>query len=225
MFRRTLFVVPFVVVYSLLAFTVLMGANIGLAALNARVTPAVPWFILPGALLLLVAALAAERSVGIGLKNRLAAPFPLVVAIGLAVATLGTAICIAEGSLYGMTHAAELGPPGTSELFQLGYALWLPVVAAVAAELCFRGLMQTGLHALMSPWAAITLTAAINTAAHRWGPDLAQQWLGYFVLLVGFGYLRWWTRSLAPALVAHTLMNLFVSAALYIWGPARWVLS
>jgi membrane protease YdiL (CAAX protease family) len=210
---------------ALVVFSVLMGVSIELAALNARLSPDLPWFGLPVALLLCGAAVLAERHVGIGLWHPPEPHEPRVYGLALAVCLLGTTVCVLQGALHGMTHAAEIGPPGTGRTFQMAYALLVPVVAAVAAELSFRGLMQTRLQALMPTWTAIAIVAVINTAAHRWGPNLAQQWLGYFVLLAGFGWLRWKTRSLLPPLIAHALLNIIVSAALYAWGPVRWSVS
>jgi membrane protease YdiL (CAAX protease family) len=87
--------------------------------------------------------------------------------------------------------AIETGPAGTGPQFQFAFAFVLPLVAAILAEVAFRGVMQGGLHAVLGPWAAILGVAAVSTAAHRWEPDLA----------------------------AHSWQNFVMAVVLWQWGP------
>jgi membrane protease YdiL (CAAX protease family) len=206
------------IVGSLVLFIGAMGLCIGLVAANTRVSPGLVWFPLP--MLALIAAVAAwaERQFGIGLQR----PVPLdarTLLMAAGVAVFGVAACVLQGALAGLTRAAETGPPGTSATFQFSYAVLLSVAPAALAELAFRGVMQTGLARLWGAWPAILTVAAINTAAHRWGPELEAQWVAYFVSLAAAGWLRSVTGSLWPPLIAHVTANLLTALALWQWGP------
>ena len=203
---------------SLVLFMVAMGACIGLVFVNARVSPALPWFPVPVLALIAAIAVWAERSFGIGL-GRPTGLTPRTLVMTAAVAVAGVSACVLQGSLAGLTRGAEPGPPGTSAEFAFAYAVVLSVAPAALAEIAFRGLMQTGLARLWSSWPALLVVAAINTAAHRWGPELAGQWLAYFFSLAALGWLRSVTGSLWPPLVAHVTANLLTALALWQWGP------
>lgn len=206
------------IVGSLVLFIGAMGLCIGLVFANARVSPALPWFPLPVLGLIVAVAVWSERQFGIGLPR--AVPLDartLLMTAGITVS--GVAACVLQGALAGLTREAETGPPGTSELFSFSYAVVLSVAPAALAEVAFRGVMQTGLTKLWGPWPAILVVAAINTAAHRWGPELGAQWLAYFVLLSAAGWLRSVTGSLWPPLIAHVTANLLTALALWQWGP------
>ena len=211
---------------SLAFFLATMGLGIGLVLANAAVSPQVVWFPLPLLALLVGITAAAEWRFRIGLRTEARLnPQPQarsrasITAMTLGIALVGVAACVLQGALASMTLAAETGPAGTSRLFQFSYAVLLSVTPAVLAEVAFRGLLQSRLEPLWGPWPAILLITAINTAAHRWGPDLAAQWLGYFVALAGLGWLRSVTGSLWPPLLAHTLTNLAIALALWHFGP------
>ena len=107
----------------------------------------------------------------------------------------------------------------TSAAFQLAYGVTLGVIAALLAEVTFRGILQTRFESVLGPWPAILAVAAINTAAHRWGPDLAAQWVAFFLSLTALGWLRVVTRSLVPPLVAHGVANLVLGLVLWFAGP------
>ncbi len=211
---------------SLAFFLATMGLGIGLVLANAAVSPQVVWFPLPLLALLVSITAGTEWRYRIGLRTetrlnprRQARSRARVTAMTLGIALVGVAACVLQGSLANMTLAAETGPAGTSRLFQFSYAVLLSVTPAVLAEVAFRGLMQSRLEPLWGPWPAILLITALNTAAHRWGPDLAAQWLGYFVALAGLGWLRSVTDSLWPPLLAHTLTNLEIALSLWHLGP------
>ena len=210
---------------SLAFFLATMGLCIGLVLANAAVSPNLVWFPLPLLALLVGITAATEWRYRIGLRppepstRRPKRSRARVTAMTLGIALVGVAACVLQGSLANMTLAAETGPAGTSRLFQFSYAVLLSVTPAVLAEVAFRGLMQSRLEPLWGPWPAILLITALNTAAHRWGPDLVAQWLGYFVALAGLGWLRSVTGSLWPPLLAHTLTNLAIALALWHFGP------
>jgi membrane protease YdiL (CAAX protease family) len=206
------------IVGSLALFIGAMGLCIGLVFANARVSPGLPWFPLPVLALIVGVAAWSERQFGIGLQR----PVPLdarTLLMTTGVAVFGVAACVLQGALAGLTRDAEPGPPGTSALFSFSYAVLLSVAPAALAEVAFRGVMQTGLARLWGAWPAIIVVAAINTAAHRWGPELGAQWAAYFVSLAAAGWLRSVTGSLWPPLIAHVTANLLTALALWQWGP------
>lgn len=207
------------IVLGLATFMLLMGAAMGLVVLNARLAPAHAWFPLPVLALCLGFAAFAERRWGIGLRHPPGVPWGRVYALALATTVAGVCLCILQGAAFGMTRAIETGPAGTGPQFRLAFAFVLPLVAAILAEVAFRGVMQGRLHAVMGPWPAILLVTAINTAAHRWGPDLAAQWLGYFALLAACGWVRWLGGSTLPALAAHFWQNFALAVVLWNRGP------
>jgi membrane protease YdiL (CAAX protease family) len=206
------------IVASLVLFIGAMGLCIGLVFANARVSPGLPWFPLPVLGLIVAVAVWSERQFGIGLQR----PVPLdarTLLMTAGVAVFGVAACVFQGALGGLTRDAETGPPGTSELFRFSYAVLLSVAPAALAEVAFRGVMQTGLQRLWGAWPAILVVAGINTAAHRWGPELGAQWAAYFLSLAAAGWLRSVTGSLWPPLIAHVTANLLTALALWQWGP------
>jgi membrane protease YdiL (CAAX protease family) len=75
--------------------------------------------------------------------------------------------------------------------------------------------MQT----VLSVWPTVIIIGVVNVLAHRWGPEILMNWLGLFVTLAGWTYLRWLSRSLWPPLVLHTVINLLVAVGLWFRGP------
>lgn len=206
------------IVGSLVLFIGAMGLCIGLVFANANLSPALVWFPLPVLAVIVAVAVWSERQFGIGLRR----PVPLdgrTLLMTGAIAIAGVAACVFQGALADLTRASETGPPGTSALFMFSYAVLLSVAPAALAEVAFRGVMQTGLQRLWGAWPAILVVAAINTAAHRWGPELGAQWVAYFVSLAAAGWLRSVTASLWPPLIAHVTANLLTALALWQWGP------
>lgn len=200
-------------------FMLFMGASMGLVMLNARVSPGYAWFPIPALALCIGSSIFAQRRWDIGLAHPKGVAWGRVYLLAFATTVAGICVAILQGAWYGMNRGAEIGPEGTSAQFQYAFAFVLPLVAAILAEVAFRGIMQGRLHAVLSPLPAILLVTAINTAAHRWGPDLEAQWLGYFVLLAGCGYVRWISGSVLPALTVHFWQNLALAAATYYGGP------
>lgn len=96
--------------------------------------------------------------------------------------------------------------------FLLGL-LVIGVVAGLAEEFFFRGLIQTELvKATRNPHVAIWLTAIAFSAVHL-------QFYGFFPrMLLGalFGYLYWWSGDLWIPVLAHTVNNAFSLVVVYI---------
>lgn len=207
------------VLAGIIFFGVGMGISMGLVMLNARVSPALPWFPVPVLALAAAMTLWASRRWDIGLPGR-PDPHPLHTwSLALAVTVLGVVMCILQGAGFGMVRAAETVAGVESPAFQLAYGVTLGVMAAILAEVTFRGILQTRFQAALGPWPAILLVAAINTAAHRWGPALEAQWAAYFISLAALGYLRVVTGSLVPPLVAHAVANFILGLVLWFAGP------
>jgi membrane protease YdiL (CAAX protease family) len=85
--------------------------------------------------------------------------------------------------------------------------LFMAVVPAFAEEVFFRGALQSILSRLVSPVAAIWVTAILFSAVHV-------QVYGFIprVLLGAFmGYLAWYGRSLTLAIWAHFLNNAYMT--------------
>jgi membrane protease YdiL (CAAX protease family) len=207
------------IVLGLALFMICMGACIGIVMLNARVSPELAWFPAPVLALCIGAAVWAQQRWDIGLSMPAGVSWARIYAIAVTATLAGVCVAILQGAWYDMERAAELGPVGWNEHFDFAYAFVMPLVAAILAEVFFRGVMQTRIAAVLKPWTAILLVTAVNTASHRWGPDLAAQWMGYFALILAFGYLRWASGSLWPALIAHAGQNFALAVTLWVWGP------
>ncbi len=207
------------IVLGFASFMLLMGLSIGLVFLNAQLTPDLAWFPLPALALALGFGAFAERRWRIGLTHPPGVPWGRVYFLAFTTAVAGSCVLILQGASFNLVREIELGPPGTSEQFQLAFAFALPLIVAIHAEICFRGVMQGRLHAVMSPLVAILVVTAINTAAHRWSEETAAQWLGYAALLAGCGYVRWLSGSVLPALAAHFWQNLALTTLLFLYGP------
>lgn len=91
--------------------------------------------------------------------------------------------------------------------------LFIAVFAGVGEELFFRGVLQRILIKLFkSPLAGIMVTAIVFSAIHF-------QFYGFiprFVLGVLLGLVYWYSGSLWPAIVAHTVYDAFAVVAIYI---------
>jgi membrane protease YdiL (CAAX protease family) len=90
------------------------------------------------------------------------------------------------------------------------------VLAPLAEELLFRGLIQSSLRRFFgSPWIAIGVTSALFGAVHLpiWPAVLP---LAIFGVLLGYSYER--TGKLLPAIVAHSLFNATYILIAIIYG-------
>lgn len=190
-----------------------MGASQAIVALNVSLSPAVPWFPLPAFLLAGVATWWANRRWPL----RLAQP---VGGRAYAVAVLLTSAVILLGALeswlHDLTTPAPTWPDATlSAGFQFLYLLTLPVIAAVLAEVCFRGLIQTALEKIMPLWPMLLTIAVLNFLMHFYDPDQFSQVLRLLALNLVWGWVTWRTQSIRPALAGHIAMNISIAALQY----------
>ncbi len=94
------------------------------------------------------------------------------------------------------------GGAGSAWLLRIG-AL---VVAPIAEECFFRGLLQTTLrNVLKKPWLAVAITAMLFGAAHSQQPQVIPT-LAVLGLILGISYER--SGSLVAPIVLHALFNL-----------------
>lgn len=131
---------------------------------------------------------------------------------GLMLYAMGAAVNLPLFSLAGV-EPEDLSSPLIDVLrnvnaFQWGLAFLAVVIAApLAEELLFRGYLQGAFIAKGAPVAlAIVLQAAIFTLPH----GVAQSvWVlpGLFMVGVGLGLLRVWSKGLALPIVAHMVFN------------------
>jgi membrane protease YdiL (CAAX protease family) len=77
------------------------------------------------------------------------------------------------------------------------------VIAPIAEEMFFRGLLQTALRYLLNrPWIAVLLTAAAFAVVHRWWT-----WPQIFFLGICLGYAYERTGNLWISITMHALFN------------------
>lgn len=90
--------------------------------------------------------------------------------------------------------------------------LLVGVAPAICEEFLFRGVLQSQLQRFMPKQASVWVQAFIFSFIHF-------QFLGFFprfIMGIGFGYLRLWTGSLWPAMVAHFANNTFSTIVAYL---------
>jgi membrane protease YdiL (CAAX protease family) len=202
-----------------LFFGVVMGASMAIVMFNASASPDTAWFPLPVTIILCGAIYGAQRVWGIGLSHPVDVPWARVYVVGIALTLLGLAVAVVQGKFTGMVRATELLDVEVSPLFSLTYAIYMSVLAAILAEATFRGVMQTRMQTVLGVWPTVLIIGVVNVLAHRWGPEITLNWLGLFVTLAGWTYLRWLSQSLWPPLILHTVTNLLVAVGLWFRGP------
>ena len=207
------------VALSLVFFAVVMGVSMACVMFNARWSPDLVWFPLPVIALLVGSIYWAEKRWQIGLSRRTDVPWGRVYVIGIALTVFGVCVAATQGVFTGKIRAIEVYGGEVSPVFQMTYAFVMSVFAAVLAEATFRGIMQSKMHTVLSLWPTVITVAVINLLAHRWGPELIQNWFGTFVILAAWTYLRWLSQSLWPPLVVHSLCNLIFAIAVWFGGP------
>ncbi len=194
-------------------FTEKMGVSLGIIALNASVTPTVPWFPVAAIGLVVLGTWWVNRRWPV----RLAQPvggraYVVTLLLTYAVICLG----VLESWINNVTTPAPMwGGESVSTGFQLTFLLVLPFIAAVLAEVGFRGLMQPALEKVMPLWPMLLLLAVLNFLMHSYDPEQAGQLLRLLGLNFAWGYMTWRTQSLRPALAGHIAMNIFVPLLQY----------
>lgn len=216
---QTLWTLVSAMVLSLFFFAVVMGMNMTFVMFNARWLPDLVWFPAPVIAVLVGSSYWAEKRWHIGLSNPVDVPWSRVYAIGIALTVLGVCVAATQGVFTGKVRATEVYGGDVSPLFQMTYAFVMSVVAAIVAEITFRGIMQTRMHKVLSLWPTVITVAVINLLAHRWGPELWQNWFGTLIILSAWTYLRWLSQSLWPPLIVHGLCNLIFAIAVWFGGP------
>ncbi len=160
-----------------------------------------------------------HRRWDIGLAHPVDVPWARVYLIGIGLTVLGMTVAVVQGRYTGMVRATELLEADVSPQFALTYAIFMSVLAAILAEATFRGVVQSRMQTVLPIWPTVFIIGVVNVLAHRWGPELLMNWLGLFVTLAGWTYLRWLAGSLWPPLVLHAVANLCVAVALWVRGP------
>lgn len=204
----------------LVFFAGLMGVSQGLVAWNAAATPTIPWFPVPALALVGAVTWWVNRRWPLRLARPAGRPaYTYVLLMTYALLCLG----VLESWLNDLTIGAPLWPDeAVSASFQLTFVLVIPFIAAVLAEVGFRGLMQTALEKVLPAWPMLLLIAVINYLMHFYDPDQAGQFVRLIMLNLAWGYITWRTQSLRPALVGHVAMNVCIPLLQYasqLYGP------
>jgi membrane protease YdiL (CAAX protease family) len=97
------------------------------------------------------------------------------------------------------------GAPGDSGVERLVSVVLVVVIAPLAEEMIFRGVVLSGVMRRVGPVPGILVTAAVFAAVHL---DL-WRFVPLAFLGIVLGYLAWQSRSVWPAVVAHALVNGF----------------
>ena len=217
--RQKIWATVTAIVITMLFFSAVMALGISLVMVNERTAPNFPWFPVPiiGLLIAAIVGMQRWRPIGLAIPNDV--PWGRVYGFAVAITIVGIVVCILQGAYHGYVRVSEGVQNEVSPAFAFLYWFVMAVFAAVLAEAAFRGVMQTRLMAVMGVWPAIVIVSVVNTAAHRWNIELFQQWLGLFVILAGWGYLRYLGRSLVPPIVAHGVTNFLLAFGLWTWGP------
>ena len=221
---RTVWIVISSIVLGILFFGVIMGAAIALVNLNIERSPEFAWFPAPVTLILMAAIWLVEWrmiSGGIGLASAGPPPMPVsrMYLVAALVTTAGVFACAFNGYFSGYVRATELLDADVDRTFQRTYAIYMSVLAAVLAEVAFRGIMQTRMQSVLGLWPVVILIGLVNVFGHRWGPEITQNGFGLFVVLAGWTWLRAKSQSLWPPLLLHTGINLFIATWLWNNGP------
>jgi membrane protease YdiL (CAAX protease family) len=197
----------------LLFFTVLIGASQALVGLNVALSPAVPWFPLPAFVLAGVATWWANRRWPMRLTQSASGrAYAVALLLTYAVICLG----VLESWLHDLTTPAPTWPDETlSAGFQLLYLITLPIIAAVLAEVSFRGLIQTALEKVMPLWPMLAMIAVLNFLMHFYDPHQFSQVFRLLALNLVWGWVTWRTQSIRPALAGHVAMNIGIAALQY----------
>jgi len=197
------------VVGGLVFFTLLMGVSQGMVAANVAVSPAVPWFPLATIALAAAAVAAANRFWSLRLNVPASGrAYAVALLLNFSVLCLG----VIEFWWNDVATPAPTWPDATlSAGFQLAYLFTLPVVAALLAEICFRGVIQTALEKIWAHWPVIFAIAVLNLLMHFYDPDQFKQVFRLIALNLVWGWVTWRTQSIRPALTAHVAMNIGIA--------------
>ncbi|HJP38369.1 MAG: type II CAAX endopeptidase family protein [Gammaproteobacteria bacterium] len=206
-------VIVFPVLRGLVFFAGLMGISQGLVAWNAALSPGIPWFPVPALVLVIAATWWVNRRWPIHLARPAGGRAYVVILLATyAVISLG----VLESWSHDLVTPAPAWPDQTvSAGFQLVFLLVIPFIAALLAEVGFRGMMQTALQKVLPVWPMLLLIAVINFLMHFYDPDQGSQVLRMITLNLAWGYITWRVQSIRPVLVAHIVMNIAIPLLQY----------
>lgn len=148
------------------------------------------------------------------------APVGSVVSLTIVGTVLAVAVCplVLEGSIWVVhrfapghefpTHPTITALHGEARSLGVRLALWFSavVVAPMAEEVFFRGLLQTMLvNVLRCRWTAIAVASVVFATVHFSQPQAIPALIA-LAFLMGYAYER--TGSLLPSMLIHGLFNL-----------------
>lgn len=208
-----------IVAGGLVFFVAVVFSVVLTSAYNARVNPAVPWFVVLLLPAMFVLTVWLDKRWQIGLRSPVQGARMKL--IGFAVFSMIASHCvlILEGAAHGITRSFELAPEGVTPSFAIVYWIGITILMSTASEVSFRGLMQSGLQRVITGiWPVIIIVSLANTVAHRWD-GLFERTIGVFAILVAWGYLRHLSGSLLATIITHIAAIIAWDAILWFWGP------
>lgn len=208
------------VIVGLAYFMLLIGGTQGLVALNANVSPRLPWFPLPALIVILLVTRWLNSRWDLRLRHPPSVSWPMAYTFALLATLAAMCLSLLEASFNGLTRTAPAWPDEeVSRGFQFTFVITLPFIASVLAEIGFRGIIQTRLEKIMPLWPMLLAIAILNALMHFYDPEQMSQWGRFIALNLAFGYVTWRTQSILPALAAHCAMNLVEPVGEYLFGP------
>jgi membrane protease YdiL (CAAX protease family) len=156
--------------------------------------------------------LATRRRIAEALRLRATPSRVYVLAVQLGMALL-VANFAATFLLGPPTYDFEL-PAGSGGLWErLVFAVAVVLVAPIAEESLFRGLLQGALESRMRAWSAIILAAVPFALLH--GPQPA---VFFLLWSLPVGWVAWRTGSIRPGIIIHAVNNLVGAIGLLAAG-------
>lgn len=111
---------------------------------------------------------------------------------------------------------AEIAEEASSLPARIGVLFVLVVVAPIAEELLFRGVLLARLRRGLSPAAAIAISAALFSCIHLIDPDAAFVVPGLFVIGLVLGWQALRTGRIGLSITTHAGVNLLAAIALLL---------
>jgi membrane protease YdiL (CAAX protease family) len=119
--------------------------------------------------------------------------------------------------------------PDISQFPSITVACWLltsAVVAGIVEETSFRGYMQKPIEQRHGPVIAILITGIAFGFAHFGHPEVTMILMPYYIAVAAvYGALAYWSNSVFPGMVLHTVGNVLGSADLLLRGRSEWQTS
>ncbi len=199
-------------------FLMVLSACIYLSVLNTQYAPNFPWYPIPVLIITIGSIFLVNQRWDIGLTLPPDRPWGKIYGFALAITLAGFALSALQGSYNGMVRGTEGGPGTTSPALEIADAFTVAIAVAAIAEIGYRGIMFPWVQKAFGLWPAVLIVGFINTVAHRW-EDYSPRWIGLFVLLAGWSYLRHISGSVVPPLVTHVVMNFVIAIGFWFWGP------